>query len=350
MADQNAFNLENYTQGQIIYSGNEQILQFEAQIFNQNESQIEPSTYFQEENVLLKETVGIEGVIENGDLFNYTNTLQDNTMYTNTNFGYTLKTETEIHEYLGQGTTKAIDTKEVEGNNFIGNTSYQIQVNENNYDTNAFLTNINDNTKEIFEQVQPIQATTTTESNTFFNQAQKIDPQFGKTQILPTTESTQFFDKNAQDFAQIQIITSTLRYEGNTYEPYKLAGTSDIDTLDYGTIQTQKGFNISPTNITQSPLLFFPLGGSITQTQTTITKTVRQQNQILEPVFPYISQTYENLDYEQYPTTRTQILQPQKDINQFHQVLETIDFKNLKSNFILKKYLIILEKVNIWKL
>ena len=75
MADQNTFNFEKYTQGQPIYFGNEQVLQGDAQIFNKNEAQIDPSTYFQERNTILKETSDIEGVTINDNLFNKNNTL-----------------------------------------------------------------------------------------------------------------------------------------------------------------------------------------------------------------------------------------------------------------------------------
>ena len=166
MADQNTFNFENYTQGQPIDFGNEQVLQGDAQIFNQNEAQIDPSTYFQEGNNVLKETAGMEGVTVNDDLFNQNNTFQDNTMDTNAIFGDTLKTGTEVPEYFGQGTTTTTNTNVVEGNNFFGDTTNQIQVNETNFDPNAFLTNTNVDTNAIFDQTQPIQTTTTTTKTT----------------------------------------------------------------------------------------------------------------------------------------------------------------------------------------
>ena len=119
MADQNTFNFENYTQGQPIDFGSEQVLQGDAQIFNQNEAQIDPSTYFHEGNNVLKETAGVEGVTVNDDLFNQNNTFQDNTMDTNALFGDTLKTGTEVPEYFGQGTTMTTNTNVVEGNNFF---------------------------------------------------------------------------------------------------------------------------------------------------------------------------------------------------------------------------------------
>ena len=322
MADQNTFNFENYTQGQPIDFGNEQVLQGDDQIFNQNEAQIDPSTYFQEGNNVLKETAGIEGVTVNDDLFNQNNTFQDNTMDTNAIFGDTLKTGTEVPEYFGQGTTTTTNTNVVEGNNFFGDTTNQIQVNETNFDTNAFLTNTNVDTNTIFDQAQPIQTTTTTtktttqtNTNTYFTQAQEIQPQFGETQILPTTESPQFFDTNIQDFGQIQT-ESQNQFDQNSYEPYKATGAVDINALGYGTTETQTGFNATPANITPPPQPFFPPAVPITQTQTTTKKTVIKQNPIPEPVFPNTTQTYEKLDYEPYPTTTA------PTINQFQQTID----------------------------
>ena len=321
MADQNTFNFENYTQGQPIDFGNEQVLQGDAQIFNQNEAQIDPSTYFQEGNNVLKETAGIEGVTVNDDLFNQNNTFQDNTMDTNALFGDTLKTGTEVPEYFGQGTTTTTNTNVVEGNNFFGDTTNQIQVNETNFDTNAFLTNTNVDTNAIFDQAQPIQTTTTTtktttqtNTNTYFTQAQEIQPQFSETQILPTTESPQFFDTNIQDFNQIQTETQN-QFDQNSYEPYKATGAVDINALGYGTTETQTGFNATPANITPPPQPFFPPAVPITQTTTT-KKTVIKQNPIPEPVFPNTTQTYEKLDYEPYPTTTA------PTINQFQQTID----------------------------
>ena len=324
MADQNTFNFENYTEGQPIDFGSEQVLQGDAQIFNQNEAQIDPSTYFQEGNNVLKETAGIEGVTVNDDLFNQNNTFQDNTMDTNALFGDTLKTGTEVPEYFGQGTTMTTNTNVVEGNNFFGDTTNQIQVNETNFDTNAFLTNTNVDTNAIFDQTQPIQTTTTTttqtNTNTYFTQAQEIQPQFGETQILPTTESPQFFDTNIQDFNQIQSETQN-QFDQNSYEPYKATGVVDINALGYGTTETQTGFNATPANITPPPQPFFPPAVPITQTQTTTKKTVIKQNPIPEPVFPNTTQTYEKLDYEPYPTTTTTT--PKININQFQQQILT---------------------------
>ena len=333
MAEENTFNFENYTQDQAIDFGNEQALQGDAQIFNQNEAQIDPSAYFQEGNTVLKETAGIEGVTVDDNLFNQNNTYQDNTMDTNAIFGNTLKTGTEVPEYFGQGTTTTTTnvTNIDEGTNFFGETT-QTQVPESNFDTNAYFSDNNVDTNAIFQQSEPIQtttATTTTETNTYFNQAQEIQPQFGETQVLPTTETnqftTQFIDSNPQDFGQIQTTTTTTAqpFEQNSYEPYKATGAQEnINALGYGTSETQTGFNIKPANITPPPQPFFPPVAPITQTKTTTTKTFVQQNPIPEPVFPNTTQTFETLDYEQYPTTSVPKHQPQYDTTQFQQFLD----------------------------
>ena len=333
MAEENTFNFENYTQGQAIDFGNEQALQGDAQIFNQNEAQIDPSAYFQEGNTVLKETAGIEGVTVDDNLFNQNNTYQDNTMDTNAIFGNTLKTGTEVPEYFGQGTTTTTTnvTNIDEGTNFFGETT-QTQVPETNFDTNAYFSDNNVDTNAIFQQSEPIQTTTTTTTettNTYFNQAQEIQPQFGETQILPTTETnqftTQFIDSNPQDFGQIQTTTTTTAqpFEQNSYEPYKATGAQEnINALGYGTSDAQTGFNIKPANITPPPQPFFPPVAPITQTKTTTTKTFVQQNPIPEPVFPNTAQTFETLDYEQYPTTSVPKHQPQYDTTQFQQFLD----------------------------
>ena len=282
MAEENTFNFENYTQDQAIDFGNEQALQGDAQIFNQNEAQIDPSAYFQEGNTVLKETAGIEGVTVDDNLFNQNNTYQDNTMDTNAIFGNTLKTGTEVPEYFGQGTTTTTTnvTNIDEGTNFFGETT-QTQVPESNFDTNAYFSDNNVDTNAIFQQSEPIQTTTTTtETNTYFNQAQEIQPQFGETQVLPTTETnqftTQFIDSSPQDFGQIQTTTTTTAqpFEQNSYEPYKATGAQEnINALGYGTSDAQTGFNIKPANITPPPQPFFPPVAPITQTKTTTTKT-----------------------------------------------------------------------------
>ena len=332
MAEENTFNFENYTQDQAIDFGNEQALQGDAQIFNQNEAQIDPSAYFQEGNTVLKETAGIEGVTVDDNLFNQNNTYQDNTMDTNAIFGNTLKTGTEVPEYFGQGTTTTTTnvTNIDEGTNFFGETT-QTQVPESNFDTNAYFSDNNVDTNAIFQQSEPIQTTTTTttETNTYFNQAQEIQPQFGETQVLPTTETnqftTQFIDSSPQDFGQIQTTTTTTAqpFEQNSYEPYKATGAQEnINALGYGTSEAQTGFNIKPANITPPPQPFFPPVAPITQTKTTTTKTFVQQNPIPEPVFPNTTQTFETLDYEQYPTTSVPKHQPQYDTTQFQQFLD----------------------------
>ena len=204
-------------------------------------------------------------------------------MDTNAIFGNTLKTGTEVPEYFGQGTTTTTTnvTNIDEGTNFFGETT-QTQVPETNFDTNAYFSDSNVDTNAIFQQSEPIQTTTTTttETNTYFNQSQEIQPQFGETQVLPTTETnqftTQFIDSSPQDFGQIQTTTTTTAqpFEQNSYEPYKATGAQEnINALGYGTSDSQTGLNIKPANITPPPQPFFPPVVPITQTKTTTTKT-----------------------------------------------------------------------------
>ena len=146
MTDSNTFNFENYNQGQAIEYGNEQVLppiQGDTQFLNQNEAQMDPNTFIQGDNNVLQETAGMGGETINADLYNQTNTYQDNTMDTNAIFGETLKTGTEVPELYGQGfqgITTNTTTNVIEGNNFFEGTN---QVQEANIDPNAFLSNAN---------------------------------------------------------------------------------------------------------------------------------------------------------------------------------------------------------------
>ena len=234
MTDSNTFNFENYNQGQAIEYGNEQVLppiQGDTQFLNQNEAQMDPNTFIQGDNNVLQETAGMGGETINADLYNQTNTYQDNTMDTNAIFGETLKTGTEVPELYGQGfqgTTTNTTTNVIEGNNFFEGTN---QVQEANIDPNAFLSNANFenvDTNAFFNNAQPNEQTaetftnidtnaffnqpqekqtkieTKTETKTFFNQAQEIQPQFGENQFIQGAETNTFFDANPQDFGQIQ--------------------------------------------------------------------------------------------------------------------------------------------------
>ena len=234
MTDSNTFNFENYNQGQAIEYGNEQVLppiQGDTQFLNQNEAQMDPNTFIQGDNNVLQETAGMGGETINEDLYNQTNTYQDNTMDTNAIFGETLKTGTEVPELYGQGfqgTTTNTTTNVIEGNNFFEGTN---QVQEANIDPNAFLSNANFeyvDTNAFFNNAQPNEQTaetftnidtnaffnqpqekqtkieTKTETKTFFNQAQEIQPQFGENQFIQGAETNTFFDANPQDFGQIQ--------------------------------------------------------------------------------------------------------------------------------------------------
>ena len=117
--------------------------------------------------------------------------------------------------------------------------------------------------------------------------------------------------------------------ENYNYEPYKVTGATDINSLSYGTTEIQTGFNYTPTNVTSPPLPFFPPAVPKTQTPKTTTKISIKQNQISEPVYPNNIQTYENIGYEQYQTIEGQIYQTQYDINQSRQAFNAIDLNNI---------------------
>ena len=352
MTDQNNFtdfNFENYGQEQTTDFGNEQALpqiQGDTQFFNQNESPIDPSAYFQGENAVLQESAGM-GTTGNEETYNQTDTFQENTMDTNAIFGETLKTGTENSDYYGQafqGITTDNTANVIEGNNLFGNTE-NVQVQETNIDPNALFseTNVeniqnveNVDTNAFFTQAQPIQpiqeTTTTTETNTYFGQTQDIQQPFGEAQIAQGTETNTFFDASPVDYGQIQPQTT----EGqNIYEPYQATKTEDINSFGYGTAETQP-INIEPLAQPQTPLLqtppqtpppqpVFPPVVPLIQTKTTTTTTRTETNPIPPPIPQYRNQNLGQLDYEAYPATNAPVQQkapqPHFDINQFQQTL-----------------------------
>ena len=384
MTDANTFNFENYEQGQAVEFGNEQVLppiQGETQFLNQNEAQIDPTAFFQGDNNVLQETAGIGGETVNEEIYNQNNTYQDNTMDTNAIFGETLKTATEVPEF-GQGfqaTTTNTTTNVIEGNFFEDN---QAQIQEGNIDPNAFLANQNFeniDTNAFFNQAQTNEKTTeafsnidtnaffnqpqekktkietTTETKTFFNQAQEILPQFGENQLIQgaDTNTNTFFEANPQDFGQIQTQTQQTEAQ-NIYSAYPATKTQELNTFGYGTNeaqtvfipqqpeqaqpvfipqqqeQVQPVFNPEPQpNVETPPPPFFAPVEPVTQTQTTTTttKTVFGQNPVLPPSTPQFQNKV--LDFEAYPAsnapvrqTPIQPIKPQFDMAQFQQAIE----------------------------
>jgi len=386
MTDANTFNFENYDQGQAVEFGNEQVLppiQGDTQFLNQNEAQIDPNAFFQGDNNVLQETAGMGGETVNEEIFNQNNTYQDNTMDTNAIFGETLKTGTEVPEF-GQGfqaTTTNTTTNVIEGNTFFEDTN-QAQIQEANIDPNAFLSNqnfenidtnafynqaqTNEKTAETFSNIdtnaffnQPqekkTKIETTTETKTFFNQAQEIQPQFGENQFIQgaDTSTNTFFDANPQDFGQIQTQTQQTEVQ-NVYSAYPATKTQELNTFGYGTNeeqaqtvfipqqpeqaqpvfipqqqeQVQPVFNPEPQpNVETPPPPFFAPSQPVTQTQTTTTTTTFGQNPVLPPSTPQFQNKV--LDFEAYPAsnapvrqTPIQPIKPQFDMAQFQQALD----------------------------
>ena len=387
MTDANTFNFENYDQGQAVEFGNEQVLppiQGDTQFLNQNEAQIDPNAFFQGDNNVLQETAGMGGETVNEEIFNQNNTYQDNTMDTNAIFGETLKTGTEVPEF-GQGfqaTTTNTTTNVIEGNTFFED-SNQAHIQEANIDPNAFLSNqnfenidtnafynqaqTNEKTAETFSNIdtnaffnQPqekkTKIETTTETKTFFNQAQEIQPQFGENQFIQgaDTNTNTFFDANPQDFGQIQTQTQQTEVQ-NVYSAYPATKTQELNTFGYGTNeeqaqtvfipqqpeqaqavfipqqqeQVQPVFNPEPQpNVETPPPPFFAPVEPVTQTQTTTTtKTTFGQNPVLPPSTPQFQNKV--LDFEAYPAsnapvrqTPIQPIKPQFDMAQFQQALD----------------------------
>ena len=318
MTDTNTFNYENYGQEQ---TGFFETTEENAQFINQNESPIEPSTYYQGDAVL-QETAGFG---ENIDFSNQnTTTFNPDSLDSNAIFGQTLQTETVVPDSFGQTfqdttNTTTTTTNVIEGNNYFDTTN-QIQT----QDTNTYFETTNYDTTPVFTQEQPIQqTTTTTETNTYFGETQDIQPQFGETQILQGVETNQFFDANPNDFGQIQ----PKEIQGNNiYEPYQATKTEDLNSFGYGTTETQQVINpvVQPElQIEQATEPYFPtVTEPITQTQTTTTttKTVFEPNPL--PQFPQGPLDYEPYPASNVPAQQKQSPQPQFNVTQFQQTLD----------------------------
>ena len=316
MTDTNTFNFENYGQEQ---TGFFQTTEENAQFINQNESPIEPSTYYQGDAVL-QETAGFG---ENIGFSNQnTTTFNPDSLDSNAIFGQTLQTETVVPDSFGQTfqDTTTTTTNVIEGNNYFDTTN-QIQT----QDTNTYFDTTNYDTTQVFTQEQPIQqtTTTTTETNTYFGETQDIQPQFGETQILQGVETNQFFDANPNDFGQIQ----PQEIQGNNiYEPYQATKTEDLNSFGYGTTETQQVINpvVQPElKIEQATEPYFPtVTEPITQTQTTTTttKTVFEPNPL--PQFPQGPLDYEPYPASNVPAQQKQSPQPQFNVTQFQQTLD----------------------------
>lgn len=298
MTDPNTFNFENYGQEQTDFLGT---TDGDTQYITQNVSPMDPSAYYQGDNVL-QESAGIGNATGNTDFLNQdtTTTFNVDSLDNNAIFGQTLQNETQIPENYGEQTTTT--TNVIEGNNYFDTTNQIIT--DGNIDTNAFFTNEKTNQ----------QITTTT--NEYFGQTQDIQPAFGETQVLQGTETNNFFEASPNDFGQIQ--------GQDIYGTYQATRTNDLNSFGYGTAETQQMISPQPQPeiVNPPPEPYFPpTDNQIVQTTTTTTKTVTEPNFGMQ----FTNQNLGPLDYEAYPATNApqhKPPQPQFDVAQFQQTLD----------------------------
>ena len=304
MTDINNYKFEEYQHGQTTGYGTSKIITStvgDTQIIQDN-TQIDPSTYFQGDNAILQASAGM-GDINSGnvDYFNQNNTFQTNSD-ANQIYGETIKIGTENPETYGQTfqgtttTTTTTTTNVIDGNNifgdqngFITNTTQDNQ--GTNIDLNSYFNNTNNNTNVIYGQEQIIPTTTTTtDINTYYNQPQEIQgtTTYGETQILPSTDNNVIYGttqigetvQNQYDFGQ----PST----NNEYTTYQTSGTTDLNN-----------YNIDINNIQP---------GTTTTTTTTTTNTVYENHGTTQ----YQTQNYDQTNFDNYtnnnnPITNTNV-------------------------------------------
>ena len=304
MTDINNYKFEEYQHGQTTGYGTSKIITStvgDTQIIQDN-TQIDPSTYFQGDNAILQASAGM-GDINSGnvDYFNQNNTFQTNSD-ANQIYGETIKIGTENHEIYGQTfqgtttTTTTTTTNVIDGNNifgdqngFITNTTQDNQ--GTNIDLNSYFNNTNNDTNVIYGQEQIIPTTTTTtDINTYYNQPQEIQgtTTYGETQILPSTDNNVIYSttqigetvQNQYDFGQ----PST----NNEYTTYQTSGTTDLNN-----------YNIDINNIQP---------GTTTTTTTTTTNTVYENHGTTQ----YQTQNYDQTNFDNYtnnnnPITNTNV-------------------------------------------
>ena len=304
MTDINNYQFEEYQHGQTTGYGTSKIITStvgDTQIIQDN-TQIDPSTYFQGDNAILQASAGM-GDINSGnvDYFNQNNTFQTNSD-ANQIYGETIKIGTENPETYGQTfqgtttTTTTTTTNVIDGNNifgdqngFITNTTQDNQ--GTNIDLNSYFNNTNNDKNVIYGQEQIIPTTTTTtDINTYYNQPQEIQgtTTYGETQILPSTDNNVIYGttqigetvQNQYDFGQ----PST----NNEYTTYQTSGTTDLNN-----------YNIDINNIQP---------GTTTTTTTTTTNTVYENHGTTQ----YQTQNYDQTNFDNYtnnnnPITNTNV-------------------------------------------
>ena len=304
MTDINNYKFEEYQHGQTTGYGTSKIITStvgDTQIIQDN-TQIDPSTYFQGDNAILQASAGMGDTNSgNVDYFNQNNTFQTNSD-ANQIYGETIKIGTENPETYGQTfqgtttTTTTTTTNVIDGNNifgdqngFITNTTQDNQ--GTNIDLNSYFNNTNNDTNVIYGQEQIIPTTTTTtDINTYYNQPQEIQgtTTYGETQILPSTDNNVIYGttqigetvQNQYDFGQ----PST----NNEYTAYQTSGTTDLNN-----------YNIDINNIQP---------GTTTTTTTTTTNTVYENHGTTQ----YQTQNYDQTNFDNYtnnnnPITNTNV-------------------------------------------
>lgn len=344
MTDLNSYNFQDFTQGQTIDLGTNQIFsqtQSSPQIIQEN-TQIDPSTYLQGDTAILQASAGLENTTNENIDYNFQPTSYDTNAIFGENIQGTTTTTTnnittEVNNYFGD--TNALvsnntGTNEIQGTNIDLNSYFNsLNNNDNNTDTNA-----------LYFQNQPTTTTTTTTTdyNNLFTQPQEENIQgtttYGETQIISGTDANNYFTTSQP--------VETTQTNTNEFISYQTTGTTDLNNYGFGTTdntttttntyvenynpQVQGTYDISAQPITETQ--YIPAQGQFnisqfnqnnfenipmatstlvnqpqiqtTQTTTTTTYTTTQaQNQV---------QSGQNLNVITQPQIQTQIqTQPQ---------------------------------------
>ena len=282
MAESNTFNIQDYTQNQVIYN-----------------NQIDPSTYLQGDSAILQASAGIgETTTENVDYSN------QNNFDTNAIFGETIKKINEIpYGQNFQGTTTTTTTNIIDGNTLFGdnngiitNTTTTNEIQGTTVDPNSYFTNTNFDTNAIYGQTQILPdtttttTTTTTNENTYFSQPQEIQgtTTYGETQILPSTDSNTYFSTTQVNYDQPQT--------QNDFTTYQTSGNIDLNNYNFGTTNFDSG-------TTQTQQIYSTEAIPITQNETTTTTTTT--NTYVEPTQYSITNNYQNYDLTNAQTYQT---------------------------------------------
>ena len=273
MTESNTFNIQDYTQNQVI-----------------DNNQIYPSTYLQGDSAILQASAGIgETTTENVDYSN------QNNFDTNAIFGETIKKINEIpYGQNFQGTTTTTTTNIIDGNTLFGdnngiitNTTTTNEIQGTTVDPNSYFTNTNFDTNAIYGQTQILPdtttttTTTTTNENTYFSQPQEIQgtTTYGETQILPSTDSNTYFSTTQVNYDQPQT--------QNDFTTYQTSGNIDLNNYNFGTTNIDSG-------TTQTQQIYSTEAIPITQNETTTTTTTT--NTYVEPTQYSITNNYQNYD------------------------------------------------------